>query len=39
MYDRGGEPCRVCGTALSRIRLGGRGTVFCGFCQPSPIVR
>jgi formamidopyrimidine-DNA glycosylase len=39
VYDRGGEPCRVCGTALSRIRLGGRGTVFCQSCQPLPIVR
>lgn len=39
VYDRGGEPCRVCGTALSRIRLGGRGTVFCETCQPLPIVR
>ncbi|HVK05859.1 MAG TPA: bifunctional DNA-formamidopyrimidine glycosylase/DNA-(apurinic or apyrimidinic site) lyase [Armatimonadaceae bacterium] len=34
VYDRGGQPCPECGTALSRIRLGGRGTVFCGDCQP-----
>jgi len=33
VYDRGGQPCPNCGTALSRIRLGGRGTVFCGRCQ------
>jgi formamidopyrimidine-DNA glycosylase len=34
VYDRGGEPCPNCGTALTRIKLGGRGTVFCGGCQP-----
>lgn len=33
VYDRGGEPCVVCGTVLIRIRLGGRGTVFCTACQ------
>jgi len=37
VYDRGGEPCAVCGTPLTRIRLGGRGTVFCARCQaPGP---
>lgn len=39
VYDRGGEPCRVCGTSLSRIRLGGRGTVFCETCQPPLFIR
>jgi formamidopyrimidine-DNA glycosylase len=33
VYERGGMPCLVCGTPLTRIRLGGRGTVFCGVCQ------
>ena len=33
VYDRGGAPCDACGMALSRIRLGGRGTVFCPACQ------
>ena len=33
VYERGGESCNVCGTTLSRIRLGGRGTVFCEQCQ------
>ena len=33
VYDRGGAPCPSCGTALERIRLGGRGTVFCPQCQ------
>lgn len=35
VYDRGGQPCRKCQTVLTRIRLGGRGTVFCAQCQPS----
>ncbi|MDX1933946.1 MAG: bifunctional DNA-formamidopyrimidine glycosylase/DNA-(apurinic or apyrimidinic site) lyase [Capsulimonadales bacterium] len=34
VYDRGGQPCGVCGTKLTRIRLGGRGTVYCSRCQP-----
>jgi formamidopyrimidine-DNA glycosylase (fpg) len=33
VYDRGGSPCPACGETLIRIRLGGRGTVFCGSCQ------
>jgi formamidopyrimidine-DNA glycosylase len=33
VYDRGGFPCVSCGTALTRIRLAGRGTVFCPACQ------
>ena len=33
VYGRGGEPCPRCKTALTRIVLGGRGTVFCGKCQ------
>lgn len=33
VYDREGERCKVCGTALKKIRLGGRGTVFCPKCQ------
>lgn len=33
VYDRGGQPCPGCGAALSRIRIGGRGTVFCSRCQ------
>jgi len=33
VYGRGGEPCRTCGTALERIVVGGRGTVFCPRCQ------
>ena len=33
-YGRDGEPCRVCGTAMEKIRVGGRGTHFCPKCQP-----
>ena len=33
VYDRGGKPCISCGTELTRIRVTGRGTVFCTSCQ------
>ena len=33
VYDRGGKPCVSCGTELTRIRVTGRGTVFCALCQ------
>ncbi|MFA5410692.1 MAG: bifunctional DNA-formamidopyrimidine glycosylase/DNA-(apurinic or apyrimidinic site) lyase [Candidatus Omnitrophota bacterium] len=33
VYDRQGEPCRVCKTLIKRISLGGRGTYFCPKCQ------
>ena len=33
VYGRTGEPCRVCGTAIRRIGVGGRGTHFCPTCQ------
>ncbi|MGH7729846.1 MAG: bifunctional DNA-formamidopyrimidine glycosylase/DNA-(apurinic or apyrimidinic site) lyase [Candidatus Eiseniibacteriota bacterium] len=34
VYDRPGEPCRACGTAIRRIVQGGRATFFCPVCQP-----
>ena len=34
VYQRTGLPCRVCGTPIERIVLGGRGTHFCPHCQP-----
>jgi len=34
VYGREGAPCRVCGTPISKIRVGQRGTHFCGHCQP-----
>ena len=34
VYDRGGEPCRACATALSSTKIAGRTTVWCERCQP-----
>ena len=33
VYDRKGEPCRVCGTAISHRVLGQRATYWCKGCQ------
>ena len=33
VYQRTAEPCRVCGTPIARIVVGGRGTHFCPHCQ------
>ncbi len=33
VYMRTGEPCLVCGTAIRRIVLAGRGTHYCPVCQ------
>lgn len=33
VYNRAGLPCRVCGTALQRTTIGGRGSVWCPLCQ------
>ncbi|MEM1263898.1 MAG: bifunctional DNA-formamidopyrimidine glycosylase/DNA-(apurinic or apyrimidinic site) lyase [Pseudomonadota bacterium] len=33
VYERGGEPCRVCGTTIRRVVLGQRATYFCPNCQ------
>jgi len=33
VYDRVGEPCRVCGTAIRRIQQGQRSTYYCPVCQ------
>jgi formamidopyrimidine-DNA glycosylase len=33
VYDRAGEPCRVCGTPIRMIRQGQRATYFCPACQ------
>jgi formamidopyrimidine-DNA glycosylase len=33
VYRRTGEPCRLCGTNIERIKLGGRSTHFCPQCQ------
>src|SRR5512133_177231 len=34
VYGREGAPCRACGTAISKIRVGQRGTHYCRHCQP-----
>lgn len=33
VYDREGEPCRKCNTAISRLKQGGRSTYYCRQCQ------
>ncbi len=33
VYGRRGQACKLCGTPLERIVVGGRGTVFCPSCQ------
>jgi formamidopyrimidine-DNA glycosylase len=35
VYDRAGEPCRVCGTPIKSIRQGQRATYYCPICQKS----
>lgn len=34
VYARNGEPCRVCGTRIERLRLAGRSSHYCPRCQP-----
>jgi len=34
VYDRGGEPCYHCGTAIERFDVGGRHIYYCPHCQP-----
>ncbi len=33
VYGRTGEPCRVCGTEIKRVVIGGRSSHFCPSCQ------
>lgn len=33
VYERAGEPCRVCGTTVTRIVQGQRATYYCRRCQ------
>ena len=33
VYDRAGEPCRVCGSPIRMIRQGARATYYCPVCQ------
>ena len=34
VYGRGGKACNQCGTPLVRVKIVGRGTVYCPSCQP-----
>ncbi len=34
VYGREGDPCRVCGSPIQRIKLAGRSAHFCPRCQP-----
>jgi formamidopyrimidine-DNA glycosylase len=33
VYDRAGEPCRVCGTTIRQLKQGQRSTFYCPACQ------
>ena len=33
VYGRGGRPCKICRTPITKIKLAGRGTHFCPRCQ------
>lgn len=35
VYDRAGQPCKVCGTPIKRIVQAARSTFFCPHCQRS----
>ena len=35
VYGRAGLPCFVCGTAVEKMRIGGRSAHFCSCCQPN----
>ena len=34
VFTHAGEPCPVCGTEISKLRVAGRGTHVCPSCQP-----
>jgi formamidopyrimidine-DNA glycosylase len=36
VYQRAGEACSVCGTAILKTFVGQRGTHYCPNCQPNP---
>lgn len=38
VYQRTDEPCHSCGSPISRIVVGQRGTHYCPSCQPLPLV-
>ena len=38
VYQRTGQPCRVCGTPIERRKLAGRSTHFCPHCQETRVM-
>lgn len=36
VFNRTGKPCPVCATPIEKIRVSGRGTHFCPYCQKVP---
>jgi formamidopyrimidine-DNA glycosylase len=36
VFRRQNLPCPRCGTTIEKIRVAGRGTHYCPYCQPSP---
>lgn len=34
VYNRAGQPCRVCSTSIGKLKIGGRSSHFCPLCQP-----
>lgn len=36
VYNREGQRCQYCGTAIARIKVGGRSSYFCPACQKGP---
>lgn len=39
VFGRTGQPCVSCGTAITKLVVGGRGTHVCEHCQPRPRAR
>ncbi len=39
VYDRGGQPCRKCGTDIESKQFHGRSTYWCPVCQPATGLR
>ncbi|MDD4324786.1 MAG: bifunctional DNA-formamidopyrimidine glycosylase/DNA-(apurinic or apyrimidinic site) lyase [Eubacteriales bacterium] len=37
VFQQEGKPCSVCGSAIEKIRVAGRGTHYCPQCQPVDI--
>lgn len=36
VFDRAGEPCRLCDHTIRRLEVSGRGLYLCEHCQPPP---